>query len=129
MGTVATDRGAVSMSGEVELWNRRRFERLAVHCGCWLEGDGLTVYGRTIDLGRGGLFLRTAVPMRHGSRVDIRLQLPGRVSALAACGTVVWAGNVDGRMGVAVEFSTVRDEAELGHFLAGRSTSDLAGAR
>jgi len=126
VSTVATDRGAVKMSGNVELWNRRRFERLAVHCGCWLEGDGLTVYGRTIDLGRGGLFLRTAVPMTHGARVEIRLQLPGRVAALAACGTVVWAGNVDGRMGVAVEFSAVGDEAELGHFLAGRSTGDIA---
>lgn len=126
MSTVATDRGTVSMSGNVELWNRRRFERLAVHCGCWLEGDSLTVYGRTIDLGRGGLFLRTAVPMTRGARVDIRLQLPGRVSPLAACGTVVWAGNVDGRMGIAVEFSAVRDEDELGQFLAGRAPAHNA---
>ena len=129
MSNVAADRGAMGKSGDVELWNRRRFERLAVHCGCWLEGDGLTVYGRTIDLGRGGLFLRTAVPMNHGVRVDIRLQLPGRVSTFAASGTVVWAGNVDGRMGVAVEFNALRDEAELGQFLEGPGTVVLDGAR
>jgi uncharacterized protein (TIGR02266 family) len=105
------------MTGTVEHWNRRRFERLALHCGCWLEAEAITVYGRTIDIGRGGLFLRTAVRMPRGSSVEVRLQLPGRIDELSASGTVVWAGNVDGRMGVAVEFSEARDQEALGGFL------------
>lgn len=105
------------MTGNVEHWNRRRFERLAVHCGCWLEGEDMTVYGRTVDLGRGGLFLRTAVPMPRGSEVDVRLQLPGRIDEVSARGTVVWAGNVEGRMGVAVEFCDVEDKDDLVRFL------------
>lgn len=111
------------MMSNDELWNRRRFERLAVHCGCWLEGEEMTVYGRTIDIGRGGLFLRTAVPMPHGSGVEVRLQLPGRLEELSARGTVVWAGNVDGRMGVAVEFSEIGDHDQLHRFLDCRGTS------
>ncbi len=111
------------MTGDVEHWNRRRFERLAVHCGCWLEGDDVTVYGRTVDVGRGGLFLRTAVPIPRGSGVDVRLQLPGQISELSARGRVVWAGNVAGRMGIAVEFCDVRDNDELARFLDGRSAA------
>ena len=110
------------MTSDVEIWNRRRFERLAVHCGCWLEGAGVTVYGRTVDVGRGGLFLRTAVPMPHGARVEVRLQLPGQISAINASGKVVWAGNMDGRMGVAVEFSEARDQDELRRFLDASSS-------
>jgi PilZ domain len=50
--------------------------RVVVRCGCWLEHDGATVYGSTVDLGRGGLFLRTALPMPPGVAVRVTLHLP-----------------------------------------------------
>ena len=114
------------MTGNIEKWNRRRFERLAVRCGCWLEGEAMTVYGRTVDLGRGGLFLRTAVRMPHGSPVEVRLQMPGRTDGLSVSGTVAWAGDIDGRMGVAVEFHEPRDQQALSGFLDRRRPPPLA---
>ena len=61
----------------------RLYQRIAVRCGCWLEHDGATVYGTTVDLGRGGLFLRTALRMEPGSDVRVTLQLPDREPVVA----------------------------------------------
>jgi hypothetical protein len=59
-----------------------------VRCGCWLEHDGATVYGSTVDLGRGGLFLRTALPMPPGVAVRVTVHLP-ELGAVEAEGHVV----------------------------------------
>jgi len=61
----------------------REYQRIAVRCGCWLEHDEATVFGTTVDLGRGGLFLRTALPMPPGVSVRVTLQLPGRATVVA----------------------------------------------
>jgi uncharacterized protein (TIGR02266 family) len=66
----------------------RAYQRAAVRCGCWLEHEDATVYGTTVDLGRGGLFLRTALPMTPGVEVRVTLKLPGH-SAVVADGQVV----------------------------------------
>jgi uncharacterized protein (TIGR02266 family) len=61
----------------------RAYQRAAVRCGCWLEHDEATVYGTTIDLGRGGLFLRTALPMTPGVEVRVTIELPGHQPVVA----------------------------------------------
>jgi hypothetical protein len=48
-----------------------------------LEHEQATVYGTTVDLGRGGLFLRTALPMSPGIAVRVTLRLPGRTPVVA----------------------------------------------
>jgi hypothetical protein len=62
--------------------------RVVVRCGCWLEHDGATVYGSTVDLGRGGRFLRTALPMPPGVAVRVTLHLP-ELGSVEAEGHVV----------------------------------------
>jgi uncharacterized protein (TIGR02266 family) len=61
----------------------RAYQRAAVRCGCWLEHEEATVYGTTVDLGRGGLFLRTALPMTPGVEVRVTLELPGHQPVVA----------------------------------------------
>lgn len=61
----------------------REFQRIPVRCGCWLEHDQATIYGTTVDVGRGGLFLRTALPMRPGAAVRVTLSLPGSATVVA----------------------------------------------
>jgi hypothetical protein len=65
----------------------RAYQRIAVRCGCWLEHEEATIYGTTVDLGLGGLFLRTALPMPPGVPVRVTLHLPGE-------GTVVADGKI-----------------------------------
>jgi uncharacterized protein (TIGR02266 family) len=88
----------------------RRYERVAVRCGCWLEHEGATVFGTTVDIGRGGLFLRTALPMAPGAHVRVTLRLPG-FSDVVADGLVVRRiGPNDGpRPGVGVRFECLSE--------------------
>jgi len=53
---------------------RRRYQRFAVRCRCWLESDGTSLFAQTADVGLGGLFLRTAVPLTQGARVQVTLE-------------------------------------------------------
>lgn len=92
---------------------RRRHERFAVRCDCWLERDEATIYGTTADLGMGGLFLRTAVPVPHGYRVDIELNIAG-ASTINARGTVTRAipAQHGCRHGIGVEFDEIKEGGE-----------------
>ncbi len=109
---------------EVRSKTRRRareYQRIAVRCGCWLEHDEATVYGTTVDLGRGGLFLRTALPMPPGVLVRVTLQLPGRQTVVAE-GKVVRAVSprTGDRPGLGVHFECLPDgEDSLCAFLFG----------
>ena len=101
----------------------REYERFAVRCGCWLEHEEATVYGTTIDLGRGGLFLRTALPMLPGSEVRVTLQLPGCEPVYAEGEVVrVVTPHTGDRPGLGVRFERLpRGEESLRSFLLGSS--------
>lgn len=103
----------------------REYQRIAVRCGCWLEHDHATVYGNTVDLGRGGLFLRTALPMDPGAKVRVTLQLPSHETVVAE-GKVVRIVSPDrgDRPGLGVRFDHLPDgEDSLHAFLFGRLES------
>lgn len=92
----------------------RQYQRVAVRCGCWLEHQDATVFGTTVDIGRGGLFLRTALPMAPGVEVKVTLKLPG-LDPVIAEGQVVrrvspQAGDRPG-LGVRFDQVSVGDES------------------
>jgi uncharacterized protein (TIGR02266 family) len=97
----------------------RRYERVAVRCGCWLEHDGASVFGTTVDIGRGGLFLRTALPMVPGVHVRVTLRLPGYADVIADGLVVRRIGPNDGpRPGVGVRFERLaQGDLSLHEFL------------
>lgn len=99
----------------------REFQRITVRCGCWLEHEEATVFGTTVDLGRGGLFLRTALPMPPGLSVRVTLQLPGQETVVAD-GKIVRtvAPHAGDRPGLGVRFERLPDgEDSLCAFLFG----------
>jgi uncharacterized protein (TIGR02266 family) len=99
----------------------REYQRITVRCGCWLEHDDATIYGTTVDLGRGGLFLRTALPMDPGAPVRVTLHLPGE-GVVVADGKVVRtvAQQTGDRPGVGVRFERLPDgDDSLCAFLVG----------
>ena len=111
----------------------RAYQRVAVRCGCWLEHDGATVFGTTVDLGRGGLFLRTALPMDPGADVRVTLRLPGQRGHVVAEGQIVHrvaptAGDGRDRPGLGVRFVELADGHALGAFLGTTLLSDLEDA-
>lgn len=54
----------------------RREPRIACDTTVFFRFDGLSHYGKTIDLSTGGLFLDTGIPLRAGSIIPISFSLP-----------------------------------------------------
>lgn len=104
---------------------RRRYQRHALRCQCWVEGEELTLYGSTIDIGVGGLFLRTAVPLAKGSFVDLTLKMDSEDAALAARALVARAVPVKNgvRHGIGLEFVEVHRGQHALASLLSRSAS------
>jgi uncharacterized protein (TIGR02266 family) len=104
----------------------RAYRRVAVRCGCWLEHEAATVFGTTIDVGRGGLFLRTALPMAPGMSVRVTLQLPGSETVVADGQVVRAVAPHEGdRPGLGVRFERLPEgEASLSAFLFGNLESE-----
>jgi uncharacterized protein (TIGR02266 family) len=105
----------------------REYQRIAVRCGCWLEHEQATIYGTTVDLGRGGLFLRTALPMDLGVPVRVTLHLPGE-GTVVADGKVVRAvaQQTGDRPGLGVRFERLPEgDDSLCAFLFGTMRAEL----
>ena len=97
----------------------RQYQRVAVRCGCWLEHEDATVFGTTVDIGCGGLFLRTALPMQPGLDVRVTLRIPGCPPVIAEGQVVRRIGPDDGpRPGLGVRFEQLCEgDAALRDFL------------
>lgn len=85
---------------------RRRYLRYSVRCLCWLEGEQTTIFGPTGDVGLGGVFLRTAIPLEEGQRVEVALSIGEQADAVTAEGLVTRSVKVRQglRHGVGVKF-------------------------
>ncbi len=108
----------------------RAYRRIAVRCGCWLEHEGATVFGTTVDIGGGGLFLRTALPMDPGADVRVTLRLPDQRGHVIAEGQIVHRvaparGDARDRPGLGVRFIEVADGQALGAFLGAPLSPEL----
>ncbi|MET0284407.1 MAG: PilZ domain-containing protein [Polyangiales bacterium] len=104
----------------------RAYRRVAVRCGCWLEHEQVTIFGTTVDLGRGGLFLRTALPMPPGVAVRVTLRLPGSETVIADAKVVRRVDAHEGdRPGLGVRFECLPEgEDSLSAFLFGNLESE-----
>jgi hypothetical protein len=92
---------------------RRRYLRHALRCECWLESEGASLFATTADLGLGGLFLRSAVPIGLGQRVRVALCLPDGDSVEAdGLFTRTVRARHGHRHGIGVEFIELGDNAD-----------------
>lgn len=63
---------------------------------------GQTITGSlTLDIGRGGLAIRTMSPLEAGTPVQIKLRLPGDGAEIEASGRVAWC---DRKVGMGIQF-------------------------
>jgi uncharacterized protein (TIGR02266 family) len=95
--------------------NRRRHARSRVFARCWIERETVTLFGRVVDVGEGGLFLRTAVVLPPGTDVNVHLHPPGGAAPIRAHGTVAWVGvraEGDSRTrGIGIAFDRIEEGA------------------
>jgi hypothetical protein len=90
---------------------RRRYQRYAVRCRCWLESESASLFAQTVDVGLGGLFLRTAVPLPEGVPVGVTLELGLAGQRLLAQGVISRSvrPRLGTRHGMGVELTHVVD--------------------
>jgi uncharacterized protein (TIGR02266 family) len=78
---------------------------------------GQTIAGAvTLDVGKGGLAIRTMNPLPSGVAVHLRFRLPGVVSDIDAAGRVAWSDRKVG-MGVQFEHIAATDQALIDAFV------------
>lgn len=75
--------------------DRRRAPRyrVAVRVEYALEGERRRA--NVYDLGAGGVFIRTATPLKPGTSLDLTLLVPGKSEFVCADGQVVWTNLVE----------------------------------
>lgn len=80
------------------------------------------MFGPTADVGLGGLFLRTAVPLSQGQRVDVELSIGQETQPFLAEGVVTRAIRAQHglRHGVGVEFLRILEGSDSLNRLLGR---------
>lgn len=85
-------------------FNRRVNTRAAIGVPVTYRAGDLVAGAVTLDLGRGGLAIRTLTPLAKGTAVQVRFRLPGVPQEIDAAGHVAWS---DTRVGMGVQFEQV----------------------
>jgi uncharacterized protein (TIGR02266 family) len=63
----------------------------------------------TLNIGKGGLAIRTMSPLTAGTGVHLKFRLPGRGADIEAEGRVAWS---DGKVGMGIQFDRLGDDAQ-----------------
>jgi uncharacterized protein (TIGR02266 family) len=97
-------------------FNRRTSPRIAIGVPVSYRAGGTIAAATTLDVGKGGLAIRTMSPLAKGTEVEVRFRLPGRSAEIEALGRVAWS---DRKVGMGVQFEQLRpnDEAMLDTFV------------
>jgi uncharacterized protein (TIGR02266 family) len=88
---------------------RRRFGRFDRQLPVQIEAGGETFSGETVNVGLGGLFIRTAFDAAFDTTVQVRLELPQPAMTVECQGRVMWSRATGERTeGVGIAFDTLR---------------------
>jgi uncharacterized protein (TIGR02266 family) len=82
---------------------------------------GQTITGAiTLDIGRGGLAIRTMTPLEPGTAIQIKLRVPGETAEIEASGRVAWS---DRKVGMGIQFERVDagGQAAIDAFVEGQT--------
>ena len=99
-------------------FNRRASPRIALGVPVSYRA-GQTIAGAvTLDVGKGGLAIRTMNPFPPGTSIQVKFRLPGGQADIDAVGRVAWS---DRKVGMGVQFDriSVEDQDEVDKFVDG----------
>jgi len=85
-------------------FNRRSGPRVVLSVSVQYHFANTIAAAQTLDVGSGGIAIRTTSPLESGSRIRVRFRTPGSRRDVDAEGRVVWS---DRRVGMGVQFETV----------------------
>lgn len=97
-------------------FNRRTGQRVALGVPISFRA-GRTIAGAiTLDVGKGGLAIRTMNPLPQGTEIQVSFRLPGSLEDIEASGRVAWSDRKVG-MGVQFERLSATDQRTLDTFV------------
>jgi uncharacterized protein (TIGR02266 family) len=85
-------------------FNRRMNLRLAIGVPVTYRTEETLAGAVTLDVGKGGLAIRTMNPLPKGTAVQVKFKLPGLAAEIDASGRVAWS---DQKVGMGVQFEQV----------------------
>ena len=85
-------------------FNRRASARAPIGVPITYRTDGAPTGAVTLDVGHGGLAIRTMTPLAKGTGVHVTFRLPGTAADIDASGRVAWS---DRKVGMGVQFDDV----------------------
>lgn len=85
-------------------FNRRSGPRVVLGVPVQYRSGNTIAAALTLDIGSGGIAIRTTTPLDNGSKVSVRFRIPGSRRDVDAEGRVVWS---DRRVGMGVQFEHV----------------------
>ncbi len=97
-------------------FNRRGSPRVVMGIPVSYRAGGRIAAALSLNLGRGGIAIRTSGPLPGGAAVKLRFALPGSRRELEAEGVVCWSNE---RAGMGVRFTSVKpgDQAAIDEFV------------
>jgi uncharacterized protein (TIGR02266 family) len=90
-------------------FNRRAASRLSIGVPVTYRTDETLAGATTLDVGRGGVSIRTMTPLAKGTNVQVKFRLPGTAAEVDAAGHVAWS---DRRVGMGVQFEDLSSTHE-----------------
>jgi FixJ family two-component response regulator len=103
--------------------NRRKSARYDAKTLVYLELDGRTIAGVSIDIGEQGLALQATEPVPMSSNIEFRCVLPGTDQSVHGHADVIWAGD-HGRAGLFFSKLSPAARKQLKHWLVKRHQRD-----
>jgi uncharacterized protein (TIGR02266 family) len=85
-------------------FNRRMSARMVIGVPVTYRSGDTLAGAVTLDVGKGGLAIRTMNPLSKGSPIQVRFKLPGMSVEIDAAGQVAWS---DRKVGMGVQFERV----------------------
>ena len=85
-------------------FNRRMSARMVIGVPVTYRSGDTLAGAVTLDIGKGGLAIRTMNPLPKGSPIQVRFKLPGMSAEIDAAGQVAWS---DRKVGMGVQFERV----------------------
>jgi uncharacterized protein (TIGR02266 family) len=97
-------------------FNRRVSPRVSLGVPISYRAGHIIAGAVTLDVGKGGLAVRTMTPLPPGTGVQIKFRLPGTGADLEAAGRVTWS---DRKVGMGVQFEVIEpaDQATVDAFV------------
>lgn len=99
-----------------ENFNRRASPRVVIGIPVQYRVGNAIAAALTLNLGRGGLAIRTTSPLEIGSLIKVRFRLPGSRRDIDAEGRIAWS---DRRVGMGLQFGTIDPDGQvvIDHFV------------